>query len=112
MVLGGNIHAFYAGLLHADPFDPASEPLATEIVCTSISAGGGGEERYRHVNDQLAENRFARFFDNRQRGYLLCDVGQQSWETRLRVVDDVRDPQSPASTLARLVIENGKVDIR
>ncbi len=112
VVLGGNIHAFYAGVLHADPFDAASEPLACELVTTSISAGGGGEERYRQVNDQFAENSFARFFDNRRRGYLLCDVTRQAWESRLRVLDDVRDPRSDASTLATLVIESGKVDVR
>jgi alkaline phosphatase D len=112
VILGANIHAFYAGVLHADPFDSASVPLATELISTSISASGGGEERYRQVNDQFAENPFARFFDNRQRGYLLCDLTHESWQTQLRVVADVRDPVSPASTLETLVIESGTVDIR
>lgn len=66
----------------------------------------------RALIDDLAQEGFARFFDNRQRGYLLCDVTHERWESRLRVVDDVRDPLASASTLATLVIESGKVDIR
>ncbi|MEM7587964.1 MAG: alkaline phosphatase D family protein [Acidobacteriota bacterium] len=109
--LGGNIHAYYAGLVHTDPFDPTTEPLARELVATSLSAGGGGEDRYQHVNQQFEENPFARYFDNRHRGYLLCDVTPEEWVTQCRVVADVLDPDSPGSTLATLTMRSGETEI-
>ena len=109
--IGGEIHAFYAGVVNANAFDLASPPVLSELVCTSVSSGGGGDERYHNTLDLFSENPFARFFENRVRGYALCNVNHQRWHTEFRAIADVQDPNSPGSSLKELVIEAGKVDV-
>ena len=109
--IGGEIHAFYAGVVNANAFDFASPPVLSELVCTSISSGGGGDERYHETLDLFSENPFARFFDNRARGYALCNVNHQRWHTAFRSIEDAQNPNSPGSTLKELVLEAGKVDV-
>ena len=109
--IGGEIHAFYAGIANARAFDFDSPPALSEMVCTSISSGGGGDKRYRETLDLFAENPFARYFENRLRGYALCNVNHKRWHTAFRVIEDVQDPASPGSTLEELIIEAGKVEI-
>jgi alkaline phosphatase D len=109
--LGGDIHAYYAGVVHADPYDPATSPLLTEFVTTSVSAPGGGDDRYAATLAQFSENAFARFFDNRWRGYTVCDVTPREWRTTLRVVDDVTRADSECRTLRELAVTSGRVAI-
>lgn len=109
--IGGEIHAFYAGIVNADALDLDSPPALSEVLCTSISSGGGGDERYNETLDLFSENPFARYFENRVRGYALCDVDRWRWHTRLRMIEDARDPASPGSSLKELVIEAGKVEV-
>ena len=111
IAIGGEIHAFYAGIVNANAFDFDSPPALSEVVCTSISSGGGGDQRHRETLDLFSENPFARFFENRVRGYALCNVNHERWHTALRAIEDVQEPASPGSTLKELVIETGKVDV-
>ena len=109
--VGGEIHAYYAGVVNANALNFGSPPVLSEMLCTSISSGGGGDQRYRETLDLFSENPFARYFENRYRGYALCIVNHQRWHTQLRVIEDVTDPVSPGSTLMELVIEAGKVEV-
>ena len=111
VAIGGEIHAFYAGVVNAKAFDFDSPPAISELVCTSISSGGGGDKRYHETLDLFSENPSARFFENRVRGYALCNVNHRRWHTALRMIEDVQNPTSPGSTLKELVIEAGKVDV-
>jgi alkaline phosphatase D len=110
--LGGDIHTFYAGHVTAEPLNAGSKPLVTEIVTTSISAGGGGEERYQSGQRLLRQQPFASYWENRWRGYTLNEVTHNSWRADLRKVIDVRDPDSPVAPLDRLTIEAGRVGVR
>jgi alkaline phosphatase D len=112
VVFGGNIHANYAGVINTIALDNNSKPLVNEFVCTSISSGGGGEDRYRDTKKQFSENPFARYFDNRKRGYLLCHASTERLQVKLRVVDNINDPHSKSYTLDTLVVETGIVDIK
>lgn len=109
--IGGNIHATYAGVVPGDAADPASAPVMSEIVGTSVSSPGGGDGRHKATHAQFPENPFARYFENRRRGYILCDVDHAAWTARFRAVANVRDPTSPSSTAATFTIESGKVDV-
>jgi alkaline phosphatase D len=111
IALGGEIHAFYAGIVNAKAFDFDSPAALSELVCTSLTSSGGGEERYKKTIDLFSENPFARFFENRVRGYTLCDVNHQRWHATLRMIENVQDPNSSGSTLKELVIEDGVVDV-
>ncbi|MFO0924997.1 MAG: hypothetical protein U0905_21230 [Pirellulales bacterium] len=47
-------------------------------------------------------------FHNQQRGYVLCIVTNQSWETEYIVVDQVKQrPGGTCSTRAKFVVEAG-----
>ena len=107
--LGGNIHAFYAGVSfdRQDNIDP--KPIVTEIVTTSISAGGGGDERYNDINGRLSENPGISYFENRYRGYVWLDFSPTAIHVDLRVVDDVTDSQGTARTLTKLRVSDGKL---
>lgn len=109
--LGGNIHAYYTGVIGRQALDKGSKPLVSEIVGTSISSSGGGDDRHKNTLAQFGENPGSRFFDNRKRGYVLCDVSHKRWDNQFRVIEDVRDKNSKASTLATATIEDGIVDV-
>ena len=103
VALGGNIHAYYAGTV--------SQAL-TEIVTTSITASGGGSERYNDVNGRSDENPGMQFFDNRYHGYTLLEFSRDQIDISLRVVSDIEVEDSPVSTLESMVIENGRIGVR
>ncbi len=107
--LGGNIHAFYSGLVHQNPFDATTKPIMTEIVSTSLSSGGGGDARYENTISQFGENLSANFFENRKRGYVLSEVTPKEWTSQLRTVNNPYDPASDCETLRTVTIESGKV---
>lgn len=110
VAIGGEIHAFYAGVINKDPFDGDSPAVLSELISTSISSGGG-DQRYQQTNEQFSENTFARFFENRFRGYMLCEVNHKEWNSTMRVVDNVNDPASSVNTLNTLTIKDGIVDV-
>jgi alkaline phosphatase D len=107
--LGGDIHSFYAGHVNAEPLNEKSRRVMTEIVTTSISAGGGGEERYKAGQRLLTQQPFAAYWDNRSRGYVLNEVRHKGWRADLRKVEDVRSSTSKVSLLDRLEVEAGRV---
>ncbi|MGQ0528315.1 MAG: alkaline phosphatase D family protein [Panacagrimonas sp.] len=102
VVLGGDIHSFWATELSALH---GTAPVATEFVGTSISSPGISHEA---VTAMRPDNPHVKFCDARFRGYVRCDVSPAGWRTDFRVVADVRDPASAASTLASFQVENGR----
>jgi alkaline phosphatase D len=105
VVLGGDIHSFWVTDLRTDPGAEGAPVVATEIVGTSISSAGVPHDTFAAY---LPDNPHVRFFDSRQRGYVRCTVTPERWRADLRVVADVRDPGTAASTLASFVIEAGR----
>ena len=62
VVLTGDIHSNWAADLKADPRDPASSVVGAELVGTSISSGGDGEDTRPGTADTLARNPHIHFF--------------------------------------------------
>ena len=105
VVIGGDIHSFFANDLKAD-FDDAKSPVvATEIVGTSVTSEG---PPYQLIADVLPDNPHVRFFESRKRGYVSVDLDGGKMTTHFRVVSDVTDPKATVSTLTRFAIESGK----
>ena len=102
VALGGNIHAFYAGTV---------QPGITEIVTTSITAVGGGSERYADINGRREENPEMQFFDNRYHGYTLLEFSKDRIDVTLRIVTDIETEDSPVSTLQTMIIGDGKLGV-
>ncbi len=81
--------------------------MGTEFVGTSITSGLGEyyEEAYRGHFDQ---NPHVRFFDERNGGYVRCDVTQEECRVEMKLADSISDPDSPVHTFASFVIEDGQ----
>jgi alkaline phosphatase D len=107
VVLTGDEHQNWAGLLH----DDRDRPVAVEFVSTSISSGGDGQD-LRPGSDTILANNPQLEFVNDQRGYLTCDVTPDEWRTNFMVVDRVSTPGGTLSKRATLAVAHGEVDLR
>jgi len=102
VVLTGDEHQNYAGELTT----AKGAPVAVEFVSTSISSGGDGQDKRRDDDKIRAENPQLKF-TNDQRGYLLCSVTPERWESKFRVLDKVSSAGGTISTRATAVVEHG-----
>lgn len=105
VVIGGDIHSFWATDLKANFNNPSSPTIATELVGTSITSNG---PPYQRFVEMLPENPHVRFFDSRHRGYMVIDLASGLLDARFRVISDRRDRSASVSTLKRFVVESGK----
>lgn len=105
IIIGGDIHSFWVNDVQADWRDPTSPVVASEFVSSSISSAGPNFEQFSAM---LQENPHVKFFDSRIRGYALATLTPKTYRTDLRTIDDVRNPQTKASTLGAWIVENGK----
>ena len=105
VVIGGDIHSYWVTDLKPNFEDARAPVVATEFVGTSIASSGIPYERTRAL---LPETPHVKFFDSRKRGYVRCEVTHARWLTDLIAVDNVREPDAPASTLASFVVEAGR----
>jgi alkaline phosphatase D len=105
VVLGGDIHSFWANDLKLDFDDSRSPTVASELIGTSITSHPPPYEKFAGY---LADNPHVRFFDSRWRGYLSIDVTPERLTSRFQAISDPADPAASLSTLASFVVEDGK----
>jgi alkaline phosphatase D len=105
VVLTGDEHQNYAGELRRK--NGKGDAVAVEFVSTSISSGGDGSDRRTGSDRILANNPYLKFV-NDQRGYLVCEVGRDQWQTQFRVVDRVSTPGGAISTRTTATVERGR----
>jgi alkaline phosphatase D len=105
VVVGGDIHAFFANDLKLDFDDPASPVVATEFVGTSISSYPAPYELFAEA---VPENPHVHFCESRKRGYVSVDLDRAHMQVRMRVVSDAHDPKADIATLKTFAVENGK----
>jgi len=101
VVLTGDEHSNYAGLLH-----DRDRPVAVEFVGTSITSDGDGQDMPSWGPAYLANSPQLKFLNN-QRGYLTCDVGPDELRGNFMVVERVSSPGGRLSKRATLVVERG-----
>lgn len=104
VVITGDVHRNYVYNIKSDFTTPSSETVATEFVGTSISSSGDGSGMTTY--GESANTPWEQFY-NDNRGYVLCTVTSDEWQTDYRVVSTVSEPESPASTVESFVVENG-----
>ena len=105
VVITGDEHQNFAGELRTR--GGTGEAVAIEFVGTSISSGGDGADHRKGADHILAENPFLAWSNDR-RGYMVCDVASDRWQTIYRVVDKVSVPDRPVTTAAIWAIEHGR----
>lgn len=112
VLLGGDIHQNYVCNVHAEAAGAGSQAgkstpiIASEFCGTSITSRAGTTQH--KVDAIVRHNPHVLLARCEQRGYGLADITPQRWTTTLRVVDNVLDAHSTASTQARFVVEDGK----
>ncbi|MEO7366204.1 MAG: alkaline phosphatase D family protein [Sphingomicrobium sp.] len=102
VVLTGDEHTNYAGLLH-----DRDQPVAAEFVCTSISSDGDGQDAPQFAATYLANNPQLKFINN-QRGYLACEVTPDEWRSDFMVVDRVSTAGGQISKRATFAVARGE----
>jgi alkaline phosphatase D len=107
VVVTGDIHSNWVCDLKVDYKKGGSPVVGTELIGTSISSGGDGSDVPANAAAILAENPQVKFY-NSQRGYVRCEVTSKAMTADYRVVEKVSVPDSPVSTRASFIVENGR----
>jgi alkaline phosphatase D len=105
VVLTGDIHTAWANDLRVDWEDTSAATVATEYVCTSVTAGGA------HPDDFFTQTSAAfphfKFFDPRHGGYSAATLTRDTWTTDFMVVDNLEDAASGVTQIASYVTQAG-----
>ncbi|MET0132202.1 MAG: alkaline phosphatase D family protein [Kibdelosporangium sp.] len=101
VVLTGDVHRHWAAEIKADYADPGSRGVGTELVTTSITSGGDGNDDPNAA--VLAENPHVKFHKNR-RGYVRTRFTAGEMRADYRIVPYVRQPGAEAATAASFVV--------
>lgn len=110
VVVSGDAHRHFAGDLL---LDAGGRPVASEYLATSVTSGGDGEGESDAFAQSIrhAGNEFLKATTDR-RGYLLCDVGRDTWRGDLKVLDTVQRRDGNLSTFASFVSERGEPGLK
>jgi alkaline phosphatase D len=108
LVLGGDVHTFYATDLRRDfdrPVSSANPLIATEFCGTSITSGSRPQQRtlaYLDINPHIHYGR------SDKRGFMLMEVTPSATTTHFMGLDEVRDAASKVATLASFEVADGR----
>jgi alkaline phosphatase D len=105
VVLTGDIHSHWAADVRRRWDDPAAPVVGTELVTSSISAGGDGAETGPETAAVLAEQPHLHFSRNR-RGYVRTRFTATELVADFRVLPYVQRRGAPAQTGATFVVED------
>jgi alkaline phosphatase D len=108
LVLGGDVHTFYATELRRDfnsPVSTANPVVATEFVGTSVTSNSRPQLR---TSQYVAMNPHVRYGRSDKRGYMLMEITPSETRTRFMGLDEVRDPKTIQRELAAFRVEDGK----
>ena len=105
LVLGGDVHSFWATDLKLDFEAPHSPTVASEFVGGSITSQGPPEAR---VQAAVARTPYIRYGRSGRYGYAHVALDAKAAHVSFRAVDTIKSPQSGISTLQSFVVEAGK----
>jgi alkaline phosphatase D len=105
LVMGGDVHSFWAADLKRDFAHAGAPTVATEFVGGSITSQGPPAER---VHAQMAKNPHIRAALSEVNGYGLVALDARKALVSFRTLADVRDPKSAITTARRFAVEAGR----
>ena len=105
VVLSGDAHRCVVSDLRVDFSRPRSPVVATELCGPSLTSPGAPAGQTAEL--KLA-NPHIHFAESEHRGYVLVELEPQVCRAHVRVLDDVADPATAVSTLARFEIRAGQ----
>jgi alkaline phosphatase D len=103
VVLTGDVHRHWAAEIKANADQLDSPNVGVELVSTSITSGGDGDESTNA--GILAENPHIKFFKNR-RGYVRTTFSVNEMRADFRILPHVRTPDAPVTTATSFVTED------
>ena len=106
IVITGDQHTNWVNDLKLDFDRPESVTVGTELVGTSISSSGDGQDMAPQGNNAMGHNPHIKFF-NAQRGYVRCEMTTKRLRADYRVMPYVTKPNAPISTRASFIVEDG-----
>ena len=106
IVLSGDLHQYFVGVVPSEEQDVTSTPIATEFLTTSLTSGGDGSPERPGQEHMLANNPNIAFV-NDQRGYQTFEFTPRELRTELKVMDRVEVQGGALSTCARFIVEAG-----
>lgn len=104
LVIGGDLHAYFAADVKMDFADEAAPTLATEFVTGSISSDGPTE---RSINTILGENPHIKYADGNDHGYAMVELTEKQAKVDFMVVSDRKDPNATTSVAQSFVVADG-----
>jgi alkaline phosphatase D len=105
LVLGGDVHTFWAADLKRDFADAKAPAVATEFVGGSLTSQTPSDER---VQTAVGMNPHLRYGRGGLNGYGLVALEAKQATVSFRTVKSVKEQNSPVSTLQRFVVEAGQ----
>lgn len=105
LVLGGDVHSFWATDLKRDFAAQGSPTVATEFVGGSITSQGPSAAR---IAAAMTKNPHIRYAKSGVFGYARVTLNPQAAQVAFRTVDTIKSPQSGISTAARFAVEAGR----
>jgi alkaline phosphatase D len=104
LIVGGDVHAAMTARVHAEPANPESPVVASEVVATSITSQGFAS----WINATRRENPHIEYAETEKRGYALIELQRSRAEARHRAVDSVKRADAGVSTAAAFTLESGR----
>jgi alkaline phosphatase D len=111
LVLGGDVHTFYATELRRDfgrPVSRANPLVATEFVGTSVTSSSRPQQR---TDQYVAMNPHIRYGRSDKRGWMLLELTARETRTRFMGLENVRDANSGQAVLARFRVMDGRAGV-
>ncbi|MBS0519414.1 MAG: alkaline phosphatase D family protein [Proteobacteria bacterium] len=109
VVLGGDVHSFWATDLKPD-FEASSSPIvATEFVGGSVTSQGFSDKQ---LQSMVRDTPYIRYARGGQYGYGHIALEPKAATVSFRMLDDVCDPRSGISTPVRFAVEAGDPGVK
>lgn len=108
VVLGGDVHTFYACELRADFMRPVSKQnpvVATEFCGTSVTSNSQPQAR---TQEHVERNPHIRYGRSDKRGYIWMEVTPKETSASFMGLDDVKDPRSKVQELVGFTVADGR----
>ena len=109
VVVTGDEHQNFVGELREKGLE--GNAVAVEFVATSISSGGDWAEHEDGIEGWMSHNPQLKY-ESARRGYLVCEVGRDTWTSHIRAVDYVTRPGCPLTTKQSFAIGRGKPEVQ
>ena len=105
VVLTGDVHRHYAANVKANFTDAAAPVIGSEIVCSSITSGGDGNDI---TQDALTAESPHVLYNRNRRGYVRCTLDRSSLRADFLTLPYVSRPGAPIAVDASFVTEAGR----